>query len=473
MVTRLPRNDGFSQRHVANPGVTKYLKSLDSDGTNFWRSPVSVSLIRNDIFQYHNGWNDDLPDSLRIAVQLADRAFRLKEPVKMLHLNDVLSYDLPIWRRSPGLPWKSLGYQTKDDVRHDPKCRQSIRWFWHRIKYGDKIGAPDCCAFVRSHLAELGDTKVRAVWGYPMTMTIGEAVFAIPLIEAYQQQSSPIAYGYETAVGGTYRLKNEMGNCKSFSAIDFSSFDKTVPVKLIKVAFDILLRNIDLINYREHGVADARRMLSMWDYIIEYFLNTPIRLCNGERFKKHSGVASGSYFTQLIDSIVNYILIVWVYIEQTGLPPRSIKVLGDDSVAGSDKKLDLCDANDLFRSIGMSINLTKSAVSKYLADLTFLGYQINFGIPTKPHSRWMAALLYPERPDRCWDDVASRAVGLCYAAFGLDDRFDTLCRIIITLQPFDLCIDSSLARMLHMIGWEHVSKDPPDRITFLRKLRLV
>lgn len=46
----------------------------------------------------------------------------------------------------------------------------------------------------------------------------------------------------------------------------------------------------------------------LWDIIVDYIIHTPIRFADGERHVKHSGVASGSYFTQLIDSIVNYIV---------------------------------------------------------------------------------------------------------------------------------------------------------------------
>lgn len=448
-----------------------YLKVLETD-SSYWRSPISLPLIREQVLGYQNFNSVELTDSLKYAIALADQAFRLKEPVKMLHLNDLFNYPLHIWKRSPGLPWKSLGYKTKDEVRYDPRCRNSIRWFWHRIKAGERIGAPDCCAFTRSHLTEKGTNKIRAVWGYPMSMTMGEAVFAVPLIEAYQKQISPMAYGYDTALGGARRIIGESGNHASYCALDFSSFDKTVPAPLIQVAFSILLRNIDIVNYRDHGVADSRRILRMWRYIERYFIHTPIRLCNGERFRKHAGVASGSYFTQLIDSIVNYILVVWAGIEQ-GAPPEYIKVLGDDSIAGFRFKFSLDDAAALFKTIGMSVNIKKSMVSPTISRLTFLGYSINLGAPTKPHARWMAALLYPEHRDRSWDDVASRALGLCHAGFGLDDKFDTLCRTIIGLKPFDLHMDSSLARMLYMIGWDTISKEPPDKLMFLRRLGLI
>lgn len=469
---RLPRADGFSQRHFGNPGVSRYLKSLDK-GYNYWRSPVTVSAIRDDLHSFHNPYVGSPPPALKVAIGHAYRAFRLPEPVKMLHLNEVFQYGLNIWPNSPGLPWKSLGFNSKAEVRDNFRARNSIKWFIHRIKNGESVSAPDSCAFVRSHIAVPPESKVRAVWGYPMSMTMGEAVFAVPLIEAYQTVGNPIAYGYETAVGGTRRLVAQFAKHGGiYTAIDFKSFDKTVPNFLIDAAFEILSANIDFCHYRGRGVADARKTIRLFEYIQTYFKRTPIRLCNGERYKKQSGVASGSYFTQLIDSIVNYILVVWICLEITGHPPVDCKVLGDDSIFATRQSINLDDVSDLVKQIGMEINVAKSVTSRHLGNLTFLGYQLNDGVPTKPHDKWMAALLYPERPDRRWDDCASRAVGLCYANLGVDSVFDQLCRRIIALQPFTLTFSRSFAKMLWIAGWKNVSPTPPEPLEFLRRMSI-
>lgn len=135
-----------------------------------------------------------------------------------------------------------------------------------------------------------------------MAMTLAEVLFAVPLIEAYQRQRpGPMAYGYETAIGGLKRIIHESISCKYFSAIDFKDFDKTVQRKLVHTAFDILMRNIDFVHYRDYGTANSISIIRMWYHIVDYFINTPIRTCDGQRFQKDAGVASGSYFKQLID----------------------------------------------------------------------------------------------------------------------------------------------------------------------------
>nr|QQO81400.1 RNA-dependent RNA polymerase [Soybean thrips partiti-like virus 4] len=469
-LTRLPSGKGFSQRHKTHSYPSPYLIQFFNEIPSKHRSPVTFDLIRKDLLQNSN--DSKIPKSLtmKLAILEATKAFQLSSPVKMMHLNDVFKQDLNIWTSSPGLPWRDMGYKTKGDIRKDVDAVNRVRWFWHKVKGGSNIDAPDCCAFVRSHLADYGETKVRAVWGYPATMTFGEAVFAIPLQRAYEKGKYPIAYGYETAVGGTNRLVRECSRFKYKYALDFKSFDKTVPVELIDAAFNILLLNIDFMHYEDYGTADVLKNFRMFEYIKDYFINTPIRLCNGERYRKSSGVASGSYFTQLIDSIVNYILIVYLCLELNGKLPDYIKVLGDDSIFCTDKLFDLDRADELLQKFGMSLNLKKSAVSRSLNKLTFLGYQINDGIPSKPYDLWLSALLYPEEADRCWDDVASRSLGLLYACMGTDDRFDGYCRAILSLKPYSLDTSKGIFRMLRNVGIKDVSTTPPSKWGFLKRI---
>lgn len=346
----------------------------------------------------------------------------------MLHLNDVFKQDLDIWSKSPGLPWTTYGIKTKGMIRDDPERVRQVRKFWHKIKGGEDVHLPDCCAFVRSHICDKGEFKCRAVWGYPATVTFGEAVFALPLIEGYNDMQSkfrPIAFGYETFKGGALRTKHRFQRfypC-DYIGLDFKKFDKTVPAWLIKIAFDILMMNINFIEYKDHGVADARRMHHMFRVIVNYFINTTIRLATGKRFRKTSGIASGSYFTQLIGSICNCIILYYVSLKQHGTLPNDDIYLGDDSFLVSSQRWNLESVTNLVKDVfNMNINVEKSMISPYIDELKFLGYKINHGLAKKESEDLYAALLFPEAPDKCWDDVASRALGLYYANLGRGGR---------------------------------------------------
>ncbi|APG78179.1 RdRp [Beihai barnacle virus 13] len=464
----LPRGKGFGQYHAGERRQTPYLPEITD--IPYHRSAVTLSAIRSDLKQFGTTQKIEYTPTLKAAIADAYKEFGIGD-VKMLHLNDVMTYKgVDIWNRSPGLPWRQHGYKTKGEVVSDMDAQRSIRWFWHRIKDGAQMRAPDCSAFTRSHVCKVGEEKVRAVWGYPMTITMGEAVFAIPLIEAYKARGSPIAYGYEISVGGARKIFRDMQTSEFKAALDLESFDKRVPRQLIEHAFDILAQNINFMEYRDRGIADVRRNIRMWEYLKQYFLDTPVRLCTGERYLKRGGVPSGSYFTQLVDSIVNYILVVWLAYELTGKKPRYLKVMGDDSIAGLDSPFHLHEADALLRTVGMKLNVPKSILSKDVADLTFLGYKINNGIPSRPFDKWIASLVYPETEDESWDDVATRALGLLYANCGVDSSFDRLCRHIINFKPFDLHISRSLSRLLWSLGVTGLDKAVPSSLDFYLRL---
>lgn len=352
---------GFGQKFTT-PEPSEYPKVLIPDCGDYVRSEIHLSNIREDVKGFRSLNIEENSPLVKLASTRAKKAFALDKAVPLLHLNDVRLQDLPIWNSSPGLPWNQIGYKTKADIRDDPDAWNKVRWFWHRVKCNKPVTPSDCCACVGAHLVEKGDVKCRAVWGYPATIVFGEAVFAIPLINAYSSQSSPIAYGSETGVGGMKKLVQQMkGNY--YLALDYSSFDKTVPEWLIRRAFDILFFNLDFVTYKDYGVPRFDGIMRMWNFIIDYFINTPIRLCNGERYKKRSSIASDSYFTQLIGSIVNYILLECISIKLEN-PIMSAKVLGGDSICGFEKPICPSEVDRILAPLGFSVNIEKVSILK-------------------------------------------------------------------------------------------------------------
>lgn len=246
--------------------------------------------------------------------------------------------------------------------------------------------------FMHSHFVNDDETKLKIAWNYPPTVTFGEAVFAVPLIEAYQKYPTPIAYGYETVNNGMSKIIRE-AHGKYFYALDFKSFDETVPTWLIRIVFDILIFSTNFGKYRNAGVPDARRMHAMFNTIIDYFINTKIQLYSGKLFLKRGGIASGRYFTQLIQSIINCILIFWINFNILGKSPEYIKVLGNVSIFSTDSFLKLHEAQDLLKLVGMRLNLEKSACSTNIHDLTFSGFSSmrldeSYCIPIETDTRW-------------------------------------------------------------------------------------
>nr|APG78249.1 RdRp [Hubei partiti-like virus 36] len=449
------RARGFGQKFEP-PQPSPYLEHLLPYCNGIQRSPVTLSLIREDIKDNLKSQNNVKPTNdyyLDEAIRRTREAFLLPEKQPLIHLNDVFDQDLPIWSSSPGLPWTQYGYKTKGDIKRDPSAIQRIRWFWHRVKCGKKVGLPDCCAYVRSHLVKPGETKVRAVWGYPATVTFGEAVFAIPLIRAYQKHRTPIAYGYELGIGGMKKLYQQFGKHKYFLGIDFKKFDKTLPPWLIHIAFDVLAQNLDFGKYQDRGTPRVGCVLRMFNAIRKYAICTTIRMCNGERYRKKAGLASGSYFTQLVGSVCNHILLTYAAL-RNNIKIEDILVFGDDSLVAVARPLTPDDVADALERFGMVVNVGKSGFSKNISSLTFLGYSINAGIPKKSTDKSAASLVWPERNDYTWDSLASRALGILYANLGVDNLIDHWCRTIVQFKPFDLVLTRDQQRYLAMLRLE-------------------
>lgn len=418
------------------------------------RTQLRYSLIVKDMMKMGCNKTFINDQMYNYVVGKAYRAFQIKT-VKPKHLNDVMNdRSLDIRRSSPGIPWQPM-YKTRGEVFDSSTARHSILKFWGRVRKGDKLQPPDCKVLYRAHLQkEDGTPKIRAVYGYPTTITVGEAQFALPLINGYlKDNTTPMAYGFDMATGGAHRLRKQISPYKCYGCFDFKDFDKNVSKQLITDAFKILLNNIDITAYEGWGTPDGFKILKQYKYIMNYFLNTPLRMPNGDRYMKFAGVPSGSYFTQMIDSIVNWILLNYAFLTRYNRMPEFIKVFGDDSVIADNQQFDkyaICKVLD--EKCGMIINPQKCLYTTDVDEVEFLGFKITCGFPQRSFNKWVSLLANPEWPDQEWDDFATRAMGLFYANVGQNIEFDDLCRRICSAIPFRAKFSRSIMRLINILG---------------------
>lgn len=168
---------------------------------------------------------------------------------------------------------------------------------------------------------------------------------------------------------------------------------------------------------------------------------------------------------------MNTIIINWISLEQFGLYPTDLITLGDDSFISTSRRWDLKWCGEFVKKIGMELNLQKCDQRQDLDQIKFLGYHIGKGQPYKPHSEWMAALLFPENPDKSFSDLQNRALGLYYANMCVDIEFATITRTIIKFKPFDIAVPPNFERMLRQVGIALSSLDPinlPDPLYFTK-----
>lgn len=242
-----------------------------------------------------------------------------------------------------------------------------------------KKAANACLAQTRTQLGG----KVRLVWAYPLEMTIMEARFAAPLIQEFKGLQTPMAIAQSTMKLGArvWAIDALPGSTR---ALDFSKFDSTIPAALIYKAFDILGTWFSEEDKEEWG----------WKQIVGYFVHTPICMPNGKIYRgKRHGVPSGSYFTQLIDSVVN--MIIQFYMARKlgyNLDKDNFMVLGDDVIISIPTHVTTTAyAKELADTFGMIVHPDKTKEIPH-----FLGALWKNGLPYRPMNEILQKMAYPE-----------------------------------------------------------------------------
>jgi len=206
--------------------------------------------------------------------------------------------------------------------------------------------------------------------------------------------------------------------------LDFSKFDTKVPSWLIRVAFDILRQNIEWDTWRGQKVSkhDRQKWRNVWDGMVWYFINTPILMPDGRMFRKRRGVPSGSWWIQMVDSVVNYILVEYLT-ECQGVEAKGLRVLGDDSAFRSPLQFDLGQAALDCEPTGMVIQPKKCEKTEDPSDFKLLGTTYRDGHAHRPTDEWFKLALYPEGTVGDLSVSLSRLVGLWIGGAMWDREF--------------------------------------------------
>lgn len=307
-------------------------------------------------------------------------AFLLPERVRQV--KDVRSVLLAVkGEKSSGAP----EFSHKKDVSMKDYNRM-LRWL------ADEKAPDPCVAYHRVQHGSEGE-KLRLVWGYPQSITMAESSFARPLIERYKDRRSVMAFGKMRYKIGAQMTK--LLNCHAKYGLDMSGFDSSIHPSLINMAFNVLAKNVD---WESSDYQD-------WLKIINYFIHTPILMPDGYVYTKHRGVPSGSYFTQMVDSVVNYFSIQYAYVRLTGkvIPENKILVLGDDSIFGSSEAISLIKVQNHLNELGLTMNPIKSHLSLDGQPAEFLGHIWKSGIQDRPALDVAKRMVYPEKHSKIRD----------------------------------------------------------------------
>lgn len=263
-----------------------------------------------------------------------------------------------------------------------------------RIIEDGKSPSP-CLAGVRTQRKE----KTRLVWGYPLEMTILEAVVARPLIDYFKSIDHIMTFGKTSHEVGM-RMRSSVSRNRYYASIDYSQFDATVRADIIRYAFAAFQTWFDLeqVVYKNYKLKDLFRLIE------NYFIKTPIVMPNREYqyptlvLGKNGGVPSGSYFTQIVDSFANSALI-FAYASrfQMSIQERDIYVLGDDCLVFTSQLIDLNKLSGFVGRYGFKCNPAKGGTGLVNQEVEYLGRAWRNGFPIRKYSELVRGALYPEK----------------------------------------------------------------------------
>lgn len=304
--------------------------------------------------------------------------------------------------------WNAMTKDASAGLPYFSKKEAAFPIAWGRYKdiLSEKKSPNPCLAQFRTQRGN----KTRLVWAYPMDMTLAEAKYARPLMQHFKTGLFPVPWGrYRYEVGA--RLYSTL--TKRFNvALDYSKFDSSISPGFISMAFNILKSWFE------------DKDLDSWDLITRYFVTTPIVMPDGHLYKgKRKGVPSGSYFTNLVDSIVNFIVIKYLSnVNSLNLHSDSIHIMGDDSVFSTNKNVSLDKLSSDLLKIGVSLNVNKCQVTSRDEPIHFIGFDWSKGSAYKDLNEVLTSAVYPERY-RNFKSRSAHVNTLLYAMTLLNPKF--------------------------------------------------
>jgi hypothetical protein len=372
-------------------------KEVRDIAQGYTRSGATLELLYESLQRYDHGdvaWSSldgDTKQRLAEAMNLAYKVFGAKG-LKPKPLNEV-----EIEPSSPGASWRLFGRtgkRTDLDVYSEGLARAEVimsKALEGRLKY---CRLPPCLAYLRTQLALRDRPKVRLVWGYPFELNLIEGAFADVYQDEMLRRNAPILPRTNRWIAMALDHVKHSGTPVG---LDWSKFDSSIPRFLIRFAFGIIRK------------AFGDEYDGVFNMIEHYFIHTPIVMPDNRVFIKHTGIPSGSRFTALIGSIVNWTLIM----AMTRCKARQLHTVGDDSLfslglSADEIRKELDDWAEFAQSLGMTINADKTEVGR---NVKFLGRRQRHGSTTRDPG---VLLLHFMLPERTGADTEERLVGLLW-----------------------------------------------------------
>lgn len=378
-----PRTKPILDEHVATV--------LEAQGFSWENDPRSIydpEQLYSALARYAPGTTSD-PDSsaeLTAGLSLAHKCFAKPKDFPYLTV-------LPLTARTVVQVTSNPGGSAGLTAFGRTKAQSQTQALERSIKVLKGTAAPEACiAFARTQAGN----KTRLVWGFPYSQTVIEGLIAKPLNEALQGNNTPMAFAITNMALGA-KLRVAAFHKRYGYSIDSSAFDSSISRFLIRQAFRIIKTWFNLDEVEPTTGVAVRDILKQ---IEVYFSTCPLVMPDGRiYYGRRHGVPSGSFFTQIVDSIVNTIVAGTISARFHMSVGRSeIFVLGDDLLIWSDRLVSLDKlatyASEVF---GIEFNSSKSQVFERNDVIHYLGRDWHNGMPDLDVQKAINKAVYPER----------------------------------------------------------------------------
>jgi hypothetical protein len=243
-------------------------------------------------------------------------------------------------------------------------------------------------AYARTQLAMRDKPKIRHVWGRAFHNILIEGLVGQKLFREFQLHNTPLYIGKDLHKDLPYDIIQMLRGKWTAYCLDFSAFDSSVSGYLVALAWKVIKHKLIVTNSYEQDVVDYAEYL---------FRNTPVVMPDGRLFLVQTGIPSGSYFTQLIDSICNVLIIYTIQLELTGKTYPTY-VMGDDSVFTlPEPSMKMEDIERVALKLGMTINKDKSVITSRYEEIIFLGHNFYGSRVTRNDFINMSLAIYAEQ----------------------------------------------------------------------------
>jgi hypothetical protein len=195
--------------------------------------------------------------------------------------------------------------------------------------------------------------------------------------------------GEDPIIGVPRLLSHSALNEETFLSLDWAGFDASVQPYEIKLAFNLLKSMLNFPDIESELV---------FEYVKTLFIERKLLSPDGRLFMRLGGVPSGSYFTHIVDSIVNWIRIMYL-LERNGIEYDIIKTHGDDAFARITSIMDGFNyiTEDAER-LGWHLKPEKCKLTRDISEIEFLGRQTLYGVNKRDRLKCLRLCLYPEYP---------------------------------------------------------------------------